>query len=200
MTPRHNSTSPTATSNANSSTKEPVTAPEPSPQHTSTPKTATSTLSSGNTKSKSNHHHSIQTSRSSTLNSPFTTRSTPSQSANSTPQESKNFLDKRSRNSFHEHTASSSAHEKNSSKTPHEHETNCALSSRTTTPQHRAESGPSHASPPEHPRIMNRRPIPAHVRRALIRMQKSTCQLCGAHGQKVIIEIDHIIDRTGWHK
>jgi len=40
---------------------------------------------------------------------------------------------------------------------------------------------------------MNRRPIPPHIRRALIRMQKSTCQLCGAHGHKVIIEIDHII-------
>lgn len=40
---------------------------------------------------------------------------------------------------------------------------------------------------------MKRQPIPAYVRRALFRLQRSTCQHCGQTTQTQRIEIDHVI-------
>jgi len=40
---------------------------------------------------------------------------------------------------------------------------------------------------------MTRRPIPGWVRRALLRMQRHTCQICGQSSDHSKIEVDHII-------
>jgi 5-methylcytosine-specific restriction endonuclease McrA len=40
---------------------------------------------------------------------------------------------------------------------------------------------------------MTRQAIPGWVRRALLRMQRHTCQMCGRNGDHSRIEVDHII-------